>query len=976
MKKQQFSRPVHILFLLALLLSLAGTPVPASIQPVVTIANPILFVTQIPIRRDFTTIGAVFGNHKAGMQDVGRGGDLWIRYGDGTLKNLTQTAGYGSTGVDGFQDHNAIAVRDPSVYWDGTKALFSMVIGAPEKRYQTQTYYWQIYEVSGLGKNETPVVTKVPNQPVNFNNISPIYGTDDRIIFTTDRPRNGAAHLYPQLDEYEEAPTVSGLWSLDPVTGNLFMMNHAPSGDFTPIVDSFGRVIFTQWDHLQRDQQADADKFNGGDYGTFNWSDESANAIALNDRTEIFPEPRAAEESAGTNLSPHTFNQFLPWQINEDGTEPETINHIGRQELSHYISNTFTDDPNVVYNNPAPSLNQNKIDLFLQIKEAPLNPGTYFGTTAPEFGTHASGQIVSMTAPPGLDADHISVTHITHPDTEGTTTTQNHSGHYRDPLPLADGTLIAAHTSQTAQEANASPSIYDFQLKTLTLSGNGYYTANQSLTGGISKTISFWDPDTMVTYSGPMWELQPVEVRSRSRPTKLASTLGLPEQQVFNLAGVDIAEFQTYMRDNNLALIVSHNVTTRDDSDVQQPLNLHIPNGTQTIDKPGKIYDIQFLQLFQADQLRGIGGADSPRDGRRVMAQLLHDANVNKVQPLNPSGVPSSVVLGLDGSMAAFVPAQRAMTWQLTDPSGVGVVRERVWVTFQPGEIRVCGSCHGVNDKDQAGNPPPVNQPQALLDLLQHWKTIDKTSTVLVNSVLPTSRSVPVGTTATIFNTVINAGTNTASGLTLSINPAPAGIFVYQQTNCATNAVMGLSNPSLDLPSGGVLCYVLSFTPSVPFAATNVHIQAQASNAPSTNLLTGINTWLLRGTSSAGPDIIALTTTTDFHQVACSGLNAFAVALSNVGAAATGDITAVANTGGATLPLSISISETNPGTGVVIGDDILQNVGAGENRTVAVFVTFNGCVNFDPAANRIFIEFRDASNNVVGSTSTAVSTNR
>ncbi|RLT33212.1 MAG: hypothetical protein DWI57_17850, partial [Chloroflexi bacterium] len=29
--------------------------------------NPILFVTQFPIAADFTTIGAVFGNHRADM---------------------------------------------------------------------------------------------------------------------------------------------------------------------------------------------------------------------------------------------------------------------------------------------------------------------------------------------------------------------------------------------------------------------------------------------------------------------------------------------------------------------------------------------------------------------------------------------------------------------------------------------------------------------------------------------------------------------------------------------------------------------------------------------------------------------------------------------------------------------------------------------------------------------------------------------
>lgn len=248
--------------------------------------------------------------------------------------------------------------------------------------------------------------------------------------------------------------------------------------------------------------------------------------------------------------------------------------------------------------------------------------------------------------------------------------------------------------------------------------------------------------------------------------------------------------------------------------------------------------------------------------------------------------------------------------------------------------------------------------------------------TLLVNSVLPTSRTPVVGNPVTIFNTVINAGIEPAIDVALSMANKPAGTFLYNETNCATNAIIGGANPLSVIAPGGVACYILTFTPSAPFAATYVHIIAQAANAPSTNLLVGINTWLLRSTSVSGPDTIALTTTTDFHQVACSGQNAFAVASSNVGAATTGDITVTANTGSVSLPLSISIMETNPNTGLVIGDNILQGVGAGDNRTVVVFVTFRGCVGFDPANNRIFIEFRDASNNIVGSTSTAVSTNR
>lgn len=74
--------------------------------------------------------------------------------------------------------------------------------------------------------------------------------------------------------------------------------------------------------------------------------------------------------------------------------------------------------------------------------------------------------------------------------------------------------------------------------------------------------------------------------------------------------------------------------------------------------------------------------------------------------------------------MAAFVPASRAMTWQITDSAGEGVVRERHWLTFQPGEIRVCASCHGLNKTNQAGETTPVHKPEALRDLLFYWRTL------------------------------------------------------------------------------------------------------------------------------------------------------------------------------------------------------------------------------------------------------------
>ena len=80
--------------------------------------------------------------------------------------------------------------------------------------------------------NAPPLFSRVPHQPASYNNVMACYGTDGRILFACDRPRNGSSHLYPQLDEYTYIPSNSGLWSLDPASGDLFHLDHSPSGDF------------------------------------------------------------------------------------------------------------------------------------------------------------------------------------------------------------------------------------------------------------------------------------------------------------------------------------------------------------------------------------------------------------------------------------------------------------------------------------------------------------------------------------------------------------------------------------------------------------------------------------------------------------------------------------------------------------------------------------------------------------------------
>lgn len=638
-----------------------------------------------------------------------------IRYPDGSLRNLTKEAGFG---MDGLQGANAIAVREPTVHWSGTKALFSMVVGAPTAQYQTNAYYWQIYEVSGLAKGETARITKISNQPALFNNISPLYGTDDRVLFTSDRPRSGERHLYPQLDEYESQPTNTGIWSLNPATGDLRMLNHAVSGAFSPSIDSYGRVVFTRWDHLQQDQQADADRRGANTFGSTSFASEAAGAASIGLKAEVFPEALLGSTSAYGAVREFQNNFFSPWQINEDGTDEETLNHIGRHEFSFgFVGRSFTADSALVDVPDTADFRANRKYIradagFFHMREDPRNPGRFYATYSREFGSLTSNQIVRFDAGPTVNPEKVQVQDVTPEEAlDGSII----GGRFRNPLPMTSGALVASHTVTTQSVA---ADIKQFLLKKLEVGAGGLYAAGASLTGGIRKSVSWWDPDTKRAFDGLLWELEPVEVVSRTRPAmRSAPPLESPEQSIFTTEAVDPTEFTNWMRTNGLALIVTRNQTSRDRADRQQPYNLQVPGGTKTVAPGGgQIYNIAHFQIFQADQIRGY----TRYPGRRPIANPMQGIK----NPENAGGPASSVKIASDGSTAAFVPARRAVTWQTTDAAGNAVVRERVWVTMQPGEVRVCASCHGVNTVNQAGLPSPTNPPEALRTLLRYWKTI------------------------------------------------------------------------------------------------------------------------------------------------------------------------------------------------------------------------------------------------------------
>ena len=714
----------------------------AAINP--PLPNPVLFVAQVPVPGDDIareTVASTFANHLPLTAAAPRGGDLMLLSSTGALRNLTLEAGYGSTGAGGFQDANAIAVRDPAMHWSGMKAIFSMVVGAPAQAGDAENYTWQLYEVTGLGSAQTASITKVPNQPP-FNNIYPNYLSDGSVVFVSDRPRNGAAQLYPINDEYRGQPANSGLWRLDPTNGALSLLEHTPSGAFSPFVDSFGRIAFVRWDHLMQDNNHTT---ASPPFPVFDYVSEAANA-ATQTAIELYPEPINAV--LGSNLNGFEINQFFPWTINQDGTREEILNHIGRHELKQFFGRSYTNDVSLVNFDVTlvTRTNPNSIFNFFQIREDPVVAGRYLGVDAMEFSTHASGQVIALNAAQNgnlLNAHDMTVQYITNRATSSVLSNVNNIGHFRDPLPMSDGTpategtLLAAFSPTPGAEPSPAPTqpTYQFRLNRLSKNrlANNDAVNGSVLTPGIVKNVSYYVGTNLISYSGNLWELQPVEVRARSAPTALLEpAIALPEQQAFASAGVLESDLRAFLQTQNLALLVVRNVTSRDAADKQQPFNLHVAGGTQTLGDNGQIYDLAEMQFFEADQVRGFGTPANPLPGRRTMTRYLNDAQALR---FNPGGAvnPGAQTIAADGSVALFVPARRAMAWQTLSPSDTStplaanspVVRERYWIEYQPGEIRACDGCHGVNTTNQAGLLPATNTPQALIDLLTFWKQHD-----------------------------------------------------------------------------------------------------------------------------------------------------------------------------------------------------------------------------------------------------------
>jgi hypothetical protein len=247
----------------------------------------------------------------------------------------------------------------------------------------------------------------------------------------------------------------------------------------------------------------------------------------------------------------------------------------------------------------------------------------------------------------------------------------------------------------------------------------------------------------------------------------------------------------------------------------------------------------------------------------------------------------------------------------------------------------------------------------------------------LVAAVLPTSRSAVVGSPVTAFATIINSGGSTATACGITPNGGLPINFVYQTTN-PTNALTGSPNTPVDIVPGAAQNFVIAATPTAAFAPVQARFDFACSNAAAAAVYAGVNTLLLSASTNPVPDIVALAATMSndgiLHIPGNAAANAFAVATVNVGESTT--ITAIANTGAVTLPISLTLCATNQLGNCIAtpSPSVTASSSANGAPTFGVFARATGAIPFDPANNRIFVQFLDPSGTVRGSTSVAVAT--
>ena len=233
----------------------------------------------------------------------------------------------------------------------------------------------------------------------------------------------------------------------------------------------------------------------------------------------------------------------------------------------------------------------------------------------------------------------------------------------------------------------------------------------------------------------------------------------------------------------------------------------------------------------------------------------------------------------------------------------------------------------------------------------------------LVAAVLPTARSVKIEQQPiTAFATVINTGTLPFVQCTVTPDSFLQVDLTYQTTDPRTNALTGTPNTPFDIPAGGAQTLLLAVTliasRGVPDPlVSDIGFNFFCPNVPSAPIVPGVNVLKARASAVAAPDVVAIAKTPNNDGIVNVG-SVFAVATINLGAA--GGIFVQATGPAGTIAL---VCQTDPITSVCLqapDHSVVVGYNPNDKFTYGVFVTSSQAIAFNPAVNRVFVQFTDA----------------
>ncbi|MFA4956984.1 MAG: hypothetical protein WC556_08455 [Candidatus Methanoperedens sp.] len=249
-------------------------------------------------------------------------------------------------------------------------------------------------------------------------------------------------------------------------------------------------------------------------------------------------------------------------------------------------------------------------------------------------------------------------------------------------------------------------------------------------------------------------------------------------------------------------------------------------------------------------------------------------------------------------------------------------------------------------------------------------KEAETETPALASAITPNSRNAQLGTPVTLFMSVINGGTATATGVSIKQNSSLPATVSYQQWN--GTSLIGSADTPMNMVEGATANFVLTINATSAFEISSMTFNVSSTNG-ATAPISAVNTLTISANATPSADVIIVSTTLNVS-TPVNNATTFALATMNVGGTNATGVSLELSIPSTITGLAYQVNQTNSTTGAIIGPATGLTIEIGDTPTFAVFLTPTEAITYDPSNNRIMLQLVDGSGKVIGAQSVAVST--